>query len=57
MGSLQGTFLSAFALGMVIALTGRFRGPAAETMVFIVMGVVLVFKPLEVQPSPLLPAP
>ncbi len=48
MGSLRGTFLSAFALGMVISLTGRFWGPAAETMVFAVMAVVLIFKPLEV---------
>lgn len=48
MGNLRGTFLSAFALGMVISLTGRFWGPAAETMVFAVMAVVLIFKPLEV---------
>jgi branched-subunit amino acid ABC-type transport system permease component len=48
MGSLRGTFLGAFALGLLIALTARFWGPAAETMVFAVMGVVLVFKPLEV---------
>lgn len=48
MGSLRGTFLSSFALGMVIALTGRYWGPAAETMVFAVMAVVLIFKPLDV---------
>jgi branched-subunit amino acid ABC-type transport system permease component len=48
MGNLQGTFLSAFALGMVISLTGRFWGPAAETMVFAVMGVVLILKPIDV---------
>jgi branched-chain amino acid transport system permease protein len=48
MGSLHGTFLASFALGMVIALTGRFWGPAAETMVFVVMAVVLVFKPIDV---------
>ncbi len=48
MGSLHGTFLSAFALGMVMSLTGRFWGPAAETMVFAVMAVVLIFKPLDV---------
>ncbi len=48
MGSLQGTFFSSFALGMVIALTGRYWGPAAETMVFVVMAVVLIFKPLDV---------
>ncbi len=48
MGSLQGTILASFALGMMISLTGRFWGPAAETMVFAVMAVVLIFKPLEV---------
>jgi branched-subunit amino acid ABC-type transport system permease component len=47
MGSLRGTFISAFALGMVMAITGRYWGPAAETMVFVVMAVVLIFKPLE----------
>jgi branched-chain amino acid transport system permease protein len=47
MGSVQGTFLAAFALGMMISLTGRFWGPAAETIVFAVMAVVLIFKPLE----------
>jgi branched-subunit amino acid ABC-type transport system permease component len=48
LGSMRGTFLSAFALGMVMAVTGRFWGPAAETMVFVVMAIVLIFKPIEV---------
>jgi len=48
MGSLHGTFLASFALGMVIAITGRYWGPAAETMVYAVMAVVLVFKPPDV---------
>jgi branched-chain amino acid transport system permease protein len=48
LGSLRGTFVAAFALGMVMAVTGRFWGPASETMVFVVMAVVLVFKPIEV---------
>lgn len=48
MGSVKGTFIAAFALGMLIAVTGRFWGPAAETMVFAVMGAALIFKPLEV---------
>jgi branched-chain amino acid transport system permease protein len=48
MGSLHGTFLASFALGMVIAITGRYWGPAAETMVYAVMAVVLIFKPLDV---------
>ena len=42
MGNLTGTFIAAMALGMVMAITGRFYSQAAETMVFIVMGVVLV---------------
>ncbi|MGC8605753.1 MAG: branched-chain amino acid ABC transporter permease, partial [Desulfomonilaceae bacterium] len=48
LGSLRGTFLAAFALGMVMAVTGRFWGAAAETMVFVVMAVVLIIKPVEV---------
>lgn len=48
LGNLRGTFVAAFALGLVIALTGRFWGPAAETMVFVVMAVVLMIKPIEV---------
>ena len=48
MGSMHGTFISAFVLGMVMAITGRFWGPASETMVFVVMAVVLIFKPLDV---------
>lgn len=48
LGNLRGTFVAAFALGLVIAVTGRFWGPAAETMVFVVMAVVLMIKPVEV---------
>ncbi len=48
LGSMRGTFAAAFALGMVMAITGRFWGPAAETMVFVVMAGVLVVKPIEV---------
>jgi branched-chain amino acid transport system permease protein len=48
LGSLRGTLVASFALGMVMAVTGRVWGPAAETMVFVVMAVVLVFKPIEV---------
>jgi len=47
MGNLNGTFFAAIALGLVMAITGRFWSQAAETMVFIVMGIVLIFKPLE----------
>jgi branched-chain amino acid transport system permease protein len=48
LGNIKGTFVSAFALGMVMSITGRLWGPAAETMVFVVMGIVLIFKPIEV---------
>jgi branched-subunit amino acid ABC-type transport system permease component len=48
LGSLKGTFFAAFGLGLVMALTGRFWGPAAETMVFVVMAITLIFRPIEV---------
>jgi branched-chain amino acid transport system permease protein len=48
MGNLRGTFISAFALGMVMALTARYWSQGAETMVFIVMAVVLCFRPIDV---------
>jgi branched-subunit amino acid ABC-type transport system permease component len=48
LGNIKGTFVSAFVLGLVMAITGRFWGPAAETMVFVVMGIMLVFRPVEV---------
>jgi branched-subunit amino acid ABC-type transport system permease component len=48
LGNLQGTFFSAFGLGMVIAITGRYWPPASEAMVFVVMAIVLIFKPIEV---------
>ena len=47
MGNLRGTFISAFALGMVMALTARYWSQGAETMVFIVMAIVLCFRPLD----------
>lgn len=46
MGNLTGTFVSAFALGMVIAVTGRFYSSASDTMVFVVMALVILKKPL-----------
>lgn len=44
MGSFTGTFMAAFAMGLVIAFTGRFWSQAADTMVFIVMALVLIFR-------------
>jgi len=48
LGNLRGTFISAFALGLIMAITGRYWGPAAETMVFVVMAIALIIKPIEV---------
>jgi branched-subunit amino acid ABC-type transport system permease component len=48
MGNLKGTFVSAFALGMVMALTARYWSQGAETMVFIVMAIVLIFRPIDI---------
>lgn len=48
LGNIKGTFISAFVLGLVMAITGRYWGPAAEAMVFVVMAIVLIFKPIEV---------
>ncbi len=48
MGNLRGTFISAFSLGMVMAVTARYWSQGAETMVFIVMAVVLFFRPIDV---------
>jgi branched-subunit amino acid ABC-type transport system permease component len=48
LGNIQGTFVSAFALGMVMAITGRYWPPASEAMVFVVMAVSLIIRPIEV---------
>jgi len=48
MGSLRGTFFAAFALGMVMAITARYWSQGAETMVFIVMAIVLIFRPIDI---------
>jgi branched-chain amino acid transport system permease protein len=47
MGNLTGTFVSAFVLGLVIAITGRYWSQAADTMVFAVMAAVLIFRGSE----------
>jgi branched-subunit amino acid ABC-type transport system permease component len=48
MGNVRGTFISAFALGMVMAITARYWSQGAETMVFIVMAIVLIFRPIDI---------
>ncbi len=47
MGNLTGTFVAAMILGMVMAVTGRFWSQAANAMVFVVMALVLIFRPIE----------
>ena len=48
MGNLRGTFISAFTLGMVMSITARYWSQGAETMVFIVKAIVLIFKPIDI---------
>jgi branched-chain amino acid transport system permease protein len=48
MGNLRGTAVSALSLGLVMAVTGRYYGPAAEAMIYVVMAIVLIFRPIEV---------
>lgn len=48
MGNLRGTFVSAFTLGMVMAITARYWSQGAEVMVFIVMAIVLMFRPIDI---------
>jgi len=47
MGNLTGTFIAAMALGMVMAITGRYWSQASHAMVFVVMAIVLVLRPIE----------
>ena len=44
LGNLTGTFIAAFVLGMVTAITGRYWSQAADTMVFAVMAAVLIYR-------------
>ena len=47
LGNLRGTAIASYVLGMVMALTAWFWGPAADAMIFAVMAVVLIFRPIE----------
>ncbi len=47
MGNLSGTALAAYGLGLVMAITGRFWGPASDAMVYVVMAIVLIFRPIK----------
>ena len=47
MGNFNGTALSALCLGLIMAITGNFWGPAQDAMVFVVMAIVLIIRPIE----------
>ena len=47
MGNLRGTAIASYALGMVMAVTAWFWGAAADAMIFVVMAVVLIFRPID----------
>lgn len=47
MGNLTGTAIASYVLGMVMAVTAWFWGAAADAMIFAVMAVVLIFRPIE----------
>ncbi|MDW7671979.1 MAG: branched-chain amino acid ABC transporter permease [Bacillota bacterium] len=47
MGNMNGTFIAAFTLGLLISFTGRVYPQAAEVMVFVAMAIVLLFRPIE----------
>jgi len=48
MGNINGTFYSAFGLGMVVAITGRYWPQGAEAMIFVAMAAVLIIRPIDV---------
>lgn len=45
MGSLRGSILVAFALGVIQSLGSVFYPPIANTLIFIVMAIVILFRP------------
>lgn len=47
MGNLRGTAFASYNLGMVMAVTAWYWGASADTMIFLVMAVVLIFQPIE----------
>jgi len=44
MGSLTGTFYASFALGMLMALVGRFWAGGANASVFLTMALVIIYR-------------
>ena len=48
MGNLRGTAIAAYALGLVHSLTAAYiASSAADAMVYVVMAIVLIFRPIE----------
>jgi branched-chain amino acid transport system permease protein len=45
MGSIMGSIVTGFALGLIEGLTKWFYPPAASTVVFVLMAVVLLIRP------------
>jgi branched-chain amino acid transport system permease protein len=45
MGSIMGSILTGFALGMIEGLTKVFYPEASNTVIFIIMAIVLMIKP------------
>jgi branched-chain amino acid transport system permease protein len=45
MGSILGSILTGFALGIIEGLTKVFYPEASNTVIFIIMGIVLLVKP------------
>ncbi|MGQ9472651.1 MAG: branched-chain amino acid ABC transporter permease [Candidatus Caldatribacteriaceae bacterium] len=48
MGNLRGTFFAAFALGMLVSITGRYWPAGSEIVVFMAMAAVLFIRPIDV---------
>jgi branched-chain amino acid transport system permease protein len=45
MGSIMGSIVTGFALGIVEGLTKVFYPEASNTVIFIIMAIVLMFRP------------
>lgn len=48
LGNLKGTFYAAFILGMAISITARFWSQGSGIVVFIIMAIVLIFRPINI---------
>jgi len=48
LGNWRGTLIAAFSLGMLMSVTGRVWGPAADVIVFVVLAISLTIRPIDV---------